>query len=183
MIKYEGVLSFDIDENNKKPHIALCFLTSCIGVGLLGLKFNFESYQSLWAPLFIVSSTVFIILIKLSELNFKSWVNCIQSLVVFICLFFYFFGLLLSINVLFDESSPTSKNGKISYKSKSVKLAYFSVDVKLEKEKVNHIQVDRQYYIQHQVDDNVTIQYHKGFLDIGWFHMEEAERFDFFKVL
>ncbi|MDJ1467646.1 hypothetical protein QNI19_12355 [Cytophagaceae bacterium DM2B3-1] len=171
ILYYKGIIRVTSTKDSGYPFIGLGVLFP--GLGLIVrcmMDFTIFSYSNVWLLSFIITILLFVVVLVGSILRYRP-INYTDIIASFLFLCIYGFGATLTLNCLYDISTPETYKVQVLDKSvtEGKNTSYYLTLAPWEKQpEIDFISVDIAMYKRVKKEDKVTIYYKQGLLGIPW---------------
>ena len=181
VIYYKGLIK--INEKNRGsgsayPTVLSAILLSSCGLFLRALlDYDIFDYSNIWMPSIIIGIAMTVLIVfRTQEFKFKKLIDYFTILSLTFFFFGFGFGSIVSLNCMYDESTPQAFQSKILNKRiSSGKRTTYYIELAAwgtQSEK-SDVSVTEELYEKLELDNNATIYLKKGWLKIPWFIVTE----------
>jgi hypothetical protein len=167
-----GLIRFDDKKDSAYPSAVYAMAVGIV-LGLRAiLDFSIFDYSKVWLPTAMITAAfLFVLMIGNKEFSYKKAKDYLSLVGAVIILAFYSYGVLISLNCVFDSSKPEIFTASVLSKrvsSGKTTTYYLELAPWGPQEKVEEISVDEVVYDRVDEGENVNVYFKKGTLDIPW---------------
>lgn len=170
-----GLIRLDEKPNSAYPNIlSTLYIPSCALMIRALMDFTIFDYSNIWKPALAIFVLFSLIVLKGAkvEYNFKKGVT---YLAIFGMLMFggmYAYGLLITTNVVFDESQPSAYKAEILDKrisSGKTTTYYFELSKWGPKTEIDDVSVSKEIYNSREIGDSAVVYFNHGLYKIPYY--------------
>lgn len=173
-----GLLRLDERKDSAYPSILTAIFAPGAAVSLRALlDFQIFDYNNAWILCGITATTIVTVLLFGSkEFKFKKVQDYIMLSGMLMAVLFYSYGSVVTLNCTFDNSEPTVYHATILSKraiSGKTKSYYLELTPWGPQKEAEEVSVSEELYERLGSNDEVTVYFMKGYLDVPWFVVTE----------
>ncbi len=172
--RFNGLMSIDAGNRSAYPTVFWAIMPPAGALCIRALMdFNISDHSNVWMLSFATTVALMAIVLAGNRmLNFRIIQQYLQLFSLTLLMFAYSYGSVITINCVYDNSSPQLFNAHILDKriqSGKNTNYYFKLTPWGNQSEIQEVSVPEDLYEFLDKDDAVNIYYKKGLLDIPWF--------------
>jgi hypothetical protein len=175
---FRGLISIDEKKGSAYPTIILAIAASGMGLCIRALfDCHIFDYSNIWKPTVLILTSYMIILgIGNKKFKLRNVKEFIPVVAISIFIFCYGYGAIVTLNCIYDKSSPQAFDAKILNKrisSGKTTTYYFELTPWGPQTEIDEVSVSKELYSSLEKDQSVHIYFMKGRFNIPWYEMTE----------
>jgi hypothetical protein len=181
IVNFSGLIRINEKKGSAFPSILYAVLAPGAALFLRALlDFNIFDYSGIWIPAAVIAIVYVAIACRASkEFTFKAAIDYLSVLTIALIAFAYSYGVVVTLNCLFDRSAPQIFHAKVLGKRiSSGKTTTYYLDLSPwgERREADEVTVSREVFNRAGVNDDVNIYFMKGRFGIPWFDVNTVTK-------
>lgn len=175
----KGLIKLDATTNSAHPDLLGTLYTPSAALTIRALlDFNVFNYENFWWPALLLFASLTILLFYKSgfKYNFKKAISYFSVLGMLMYGSMYAYGFLISTNVIFDNSKPSTHKAKVLDKhinSGKSTTYYLKLDSWGPQTEIKDVAVSKQIYKTKEIGDSAIVYFNSGLYKIPYFLIME----------
>jgi hypothetical protein len=176
MVNFSGLIRINQKKGSAFPSVLIAVFVPGLALFLRAvLDFSIFSYSKIWIPAVVIGIGYMAIASRASkEFNYKSRVDLFSALGLTVITFAYGYGAVVTVNCLFDKSTPQIFHANVLAKRiSSGKTTTYYLDLSPwgQRKEADEVTVSKEVFDRANINDDVNIYFMEGRFGIPWFEV------------